>query len=398
MRRNAGTIRAMFDEPAVGAGIEVLADDLQAAIDVGLVPGHDARLMAAAMVGAAFEVGVRMLDRDPPDVERAVDLYEALRWRAGPTRRRQRLVSPACAPASSPRCAAVLWIALAAPAASHADALVGIGDQQPAMFANPLFVELNIPVVRYIAPYDAMNSGVDARNADAFIRAAQSTGAIVLVAFYHSRVHPERMPSARAYTRAVRKVHPGVPDGARVPAVERGQPRQRARAVQEPDPRGRPRTTTGPCAGPARAARWTGLDLLDGINMAPSLRYLKRFQKLARPAPKVWGLHNYSDTNRNSSTRTRQFLRATRGSVWLTETGGIVRFGSNFPGGRRGELRAAKALRLMFKIANSNSRIKRLYIFQWTGSTPRARFDAGLTNLDGTPRPGYRIVRDYLGI
>jgi AcrR family transcriptional regulator len=72
MRRNAGTIRSMFDEPALGAGIEELREDLQAGVRSGLLPEHDVDFMASAMVGAGFEVAVRMLERDPPDVEAAV--------------------------------------------------------------------------------------------------------------------------------------------------------------------------------------------------------------------------------------------------------------------------------------------------------------------------------------
>ena len=71
VRRNAGTIRAMFDVPAIVAGIAELAADLRDGVDAGLVPDHDTELMAAAMFGTAFEVGVRLLDQDPPDVERA---------------------------------------------------------------------------------------------------------------------------------------------------------------------------------------------------------------------------------------------------------------------------------------------------------------------------------------
>jgi AcrR family transcriptional regulator len=74
MRRNAGTIRTMFDEPALGAGIEELRADLEAAIAVGRLADHDADLMAAAMVGAGVEVGLRMVEREPLDVERAVTL------------------------------------------------------------------------------------------------------------------------------------------------------------------------------------------------------------------------------------------------------------------------------------------------------------------------------------
>jgi len=71
MRRNSGTIRAMFDEPIFGAGVDELAADLRAAIAVGIVPELDAEYMAAAMVGAALEVGVTMVKREPPDVEGA---------------------------------------------------------------------------------------------------------------------------------------------------------------------------------------------------------------------------------------------------------------------------------------------------------------------------------------
>jgi AcrR family transcriptional regulator len=72
MRRNAGTIRTKFDEPALGAGIEELREDLETAVRAGRIPPHDADLMAAAMVGAGVEVGLLMVERDPPDVERTV--------------------------------------------------------------------------------------------------------------------------------------------------------------------------------------------------------------------------------------------------------------------------------------------------------------------------------------
>lgn len=72
MRRNAGTIRIVADEPVLGAGVEELAEDLRAGIAAGRLPAMDVEYMAAAMVGAGWEVGVRMLDHDPIDVEAAV--------------------------------------------------------------------------------------------------------------------------------------------------------------------------------------------------------------------------------------------------------------------------------------------------------------------------------------
>ncbi len=71
MRRNSGTIRAMFDEPFLGAGIDELATDLRSAMKIGIVPNVNADYVAAAVVGAALEVGVAMIQREPPDVEGA---------------------------------------------------------------------------------------------------------------------------------------------------------------------------------------------------------------------------------------------------------------------------------------------------------------------------------------
>jgi len=71
MQRNAGPIRALFGDPILGAGVEELLDDLNAAIDRGDLPPFDADYMAGAMAGAALELGVRMTDRRPADVEGA---------------------------------------------------------------------------------------------------------------------------------------------------------------------------------------------------------------------------------------------------------------------------------------------------------------------------------------
>ncbi len=79
LRRNAGTIRAMFEEPALLAVSEQLLDDLRAGIAAGTLPaGLDPEYLAGAMVGAGFEVGVLMLERDPPDVEGAVAFVTTL--------------------------------------------------------------------------------------------------------------------------------------------------------------------------------------------------------------------------------------------------------------------------------------------------------------------------------
>lgn len=71
MSRNAGTIHALFDDPIFGAGVDELLEDLRAAIRSGDIPEHDAEYMAAAMAGAGFELGMRMVARDPVDAAAA---------------------------------------------------------------------------------------------------------------------------------------------------------------------------------------------------------------------------------------------------------------------------------------------------------------------------------------
>jgi AcrR family transcriptional regulator len=71
MQRNAGPIRALFGDPILGSGVQELLDDINAAIDRGDLPPHDADYMAGAMAGVALELGVRMAERSPADVEGA---------------------------------------------------------------------------------------------------------------------------------------------------------------------------------------------------------------------------------------------------------------------------------------------------------------------------------------
>ena len=78
MRRNLDTLRTRFGDAVLPASTDELADDLRAAIAAGVVPEHDPRYMAAAMVGAGFEIAVRMLESDPPDVEGATAFASAL--------------------------------------------------------------------------------------------------------------------------------------------------------------------------------------------------------------------------------------------------------------------------------------------------------------------------------
>jgi hypothetical protein len=293
----------------------------------------------------------------------------------------------------------------AAPKA-HASAsyLTGIGDQETEMFSNKLWQQLHTKIVRYIAPYDAAARPYSLMLAQRWIAAAEAQHQQVLVAFYHSEYTPTKMPSVSLYERDVKRFVALFP---RVRQYQAWNETNRGTVIESVKGKrhvGLVSPSPGQSAAYYKALRAvckgctiTGLDILDGPNIGPSLAYLAQFKHalahLKVPMPHLWGLHNYSDTNRFSSARTRAVLAAVPGEVWLTETGGIVKFGGAFPNVKGSGLRrASRALSYMFGLAASNSRIKRLYIFQWSGSRGAARFDAGLTDPHYNPRPGYVTV------
>jgi|HubBroStandDraft_3_1064219.scaffolds.fasta_scaffold115241_1 hypothetical protein len=282
--------------------------------------------------------------------------------------------------------------------------LTGIGDEHTEMFTNPLWTQLHTKIARYIAPYDAAVRPYSLQVAREWIGAAEAAHQQVLVAFYHSEYTPAKMPSVSVYQSDVKKFL------ALFPKVKQYQPWDEANrgTIVEIVKRKRHIALTSPSPmqsaqyykalkGVCRGCTILGLDVLDQPSVSPTLRYIAQFKqdirRIKTTMPSLWGLHNYSDTNRFQTTRTRAVLAAVPGQLWLTETGGIVQFGSDFPNKKgAGLTRAARALSFMFKLAGISSRIKRLYIYDWTGGGGSTRFDAGLMNDKDQPRAGYVVV------
>ena len=71
LARNAGTIRAMFEDGPVPLGISDLAEDLRMAIEQGQIPPVDVEYTSHVMMAVGIELGLRLMERDPPDVEGA---------------------------------------------------------------------------------------------------------------------------------------------------------------------------------------------------------------------------------------------------------------------------------------------------------------------------------------
>jgi hypothetical protein len=281
---------------------------------------------------------------------------------------------------------------LAAPASSSAQ-IVGIGDQNPDTFSDPLFQGLGVERSRFFPPWDAIFK--DPSRLDRWLSAARAAGIEPLVAFNHSAADrcpdsPCRLPSVRSYTRAFkafRRRYPWVRvispwNEVNSPTQPTGKnPRRAAEFYNVVKANCRPRCTV------------LAADIQD-LSPRTMTRYLRTFKRYARGNPRHWGLHNYTDTNRFRTTGTRTMLGLVRGQVWLTETGGIYKRLGRGNQLRPDARRQTRATSYMFRIARQyRSRIKRLYIYQWKATNAADRFDAGLVGPDGTPRRAFGVVR-----
>ena len=274
------------------------------------------------------------------------------------------------------------------------DALLAIADQKPATFSDPYFRQLGVARSRLNTPWNSIFT--EPGRLAAWLDAARADGVEPLVAFEHARgdlcpARPCTLPSVSTYTRAVeafRRAYPWVHllqpwNEANSATQPTGKHPERAAAYYEAVKRVCPS-----CTVPAA-------DVLDSTNLA---RWLGRFKAALRgPTPQLWGLHNYSDTNRFRDTGTKRMLSLAPGEIWFTEAGGIVSFktASGQTALPYDENRAARAIRFLFSLARMSPRITRIYIYQWKIDFPGNRFDAGLVGLDGKPRPALQVVLQH---
>jgi hypothetical protein len=287
----------------------------------------------------------------------------------------------------------------AAPDRSNAAVLVGIGEHDASVFTDPLFINMGMRRARIVIAWNVMQKPHLRRYLDSWLDAASAAGVEPLVSFSQAERskcprRPCQLPTVGQFTRAFRAFQ------RRWAFVKVISPWNEANHRSQPTWR-----------NPKRAAQYYNVvrkycrgctvvaaDVIDETNMESWLRVFKRYAR----RPRVWGLHNYRDTNPRRGQRyggTRRLLRTVRGQVWLTETGGIVTF--RLPTGRTlfktSTRRQNMAIGRMFRLARANRRrIKRLYVYHWKQPLSTNRFDAGLVDRRGRARPAYHTVRRHL--
>jgi hypothetical protein len=279
---------------------------------------------------------------------------------------------------------------LALPAGAHAFS-VGMSDQKVGMWEDPRFQQLGIKQVRLLVYYNQVLEG-DFSRYDQWMAQAHARGADVLLTInQHSSMSRRRLPSISQYRRVVRTLR------ERYPYVTSWAAWNEANHKTQPLFR-KPRRAAqfyNVMREECRGCKIVAADVLDSSNMLPWVATFKRYAR----SPRIWGLHSYGDANHFrplNLTVTKQLLRAVKGELWLTETGGIVRFSSRYRGGKRGEARAARAVKRTFAIARSSSRVKRVYLYHWDADPRFVTWDSAFVAANGRARPALDVLRKEL--
>jgi hypothetical protein len=285
---------------------------------------------------------------------------------------------------------ALMAAALLAPSVADATIRlrdVGIADQNADMFSDPRFAQLGVKRARIDLAYDVLLDGNQTAALDAWMAGAQANGVRVLVTFDRSR-RPGRK-SFRPDTHSLVKQFNAL--RARYPFVKEWVTWNEPNLSQTAS-----RTARQWLALRKACPKCTILaaDLVDRPNLT---RWTKAFIKTAHRQPKIWGLHNYADANQYKPRATKKLLKAVKGKVWFTETGGVVyrRNGSSVKYTGESLTHAAKAIDYIFrKLVRLSPRIQRVYVFHWNGRN--TTWDSALISPNGTPRPAFAVLANLL--
>ncbi len=305
----------------------------------------------------------------------------------------------------------VLALVPPSPASARSSIRVGVADQSPTMFDSPYFQQLKIKRTRYFVPADIMQSPVELAKATAFVTAARRARVSTLIHVSTADLRSKRgkVVSTTTYRRNAGKLVAhfrklGVRDfGAWNEVNHKTQETWNRIGNAVSYYKSMYRAVKKRC----RSCAVVGLDILDQSGSDRYIRsFYKRLSSTWRKRLTIVGIHNYSDVNRSRSRGTKRIIDTVRRynkrtKFWFTETGALASFGKSF---RYSERRQASRIKNMFSYASRyrTRGVQRVYSYNFfgietgTACGSTCRFDAGLVNADGTPRPVFSTFKSKL--
>ena len=297
----------------------------------------------------------------------------------------------------------------AAPSAAAASVMIGISDQNTAMFYDPRFQALGVTTAREAVPWDIMTRRADRgdlRVFRAWLQGAQSAKVTPLISFGADFTNPAAnyVPTVSQYRTAVKaflKAFPQLktftawnePDFVyRTLARNPGLAANYFNALFElchhctvlagdvylPTDAVVPRS--------ARASFFNGVS-----SLGP---WLHAYIRGLHHRPAGWALHDYTEVRGRNTLQLRTLMSMTSGPIWLDETGGILRRG-HWWYRNQSATAAAKDEQYLLSLTKRYRRIARIYHYEWQGNA-QAGWDSGLIASNGRIRPAYTLLRNWI--
>jgi hypothetical protein len=268
---------------------------------------------------------------------------------------------------------------------------VGIADNKTDMFFDPRFASSGVGQARISVGWDALSSPWQTQQLDEWLTAAHNANVEALVSFGHSRTDRRSLPTPERFLFEFRRFR------ARYPWVQEFATWNEANHCGEPTCH-RPQLVAAYYRGIRRECPRCRILAAEVLDMPNMVSWVRSFRRAARQEPRYWGLHNYIDANRARTTGTRRMLKAVKGQVWFTETGGIVRRTNRhkvtFPESAK---HAATATSFLFrKLVPLSRRVTRVYIYHWNADATPTTWDSALIGPTGRVRPAYKVVQRVL--
>jgi Glycosyl hydrolase catalytic core len=281
-------------------------------------------------------------------------------------------------------------VGVAACGAASADAklVVGIGDDNPAMFSQPLFQRLHVTTAREFAFWNVavMKDKASLNATRAWINAAQAAGIKPLVSFAGNGNY---IPTVAQYTAAVKAFIHDFPSVKLYTAwnepdwVYRSLGKNPKLAAQFFN------ALYQVCRGCTVAAGDLYRPVNDGL-----AAWIKSYKRALRFKPKAWALHPYDDVRAHKTGQIQTLERYIGNTpIWLTEISGLLRRG-HWPYPNQSAAAAGRDEKFLFQLPKRFRNITAIYHYQWQGTvpSPNTGWDSGLIAPNGTPRPAYNVV------
>lgn len=270
--------------------------------------------------------------------------------------------------------------AAAAPGSASAKVIVGMSDNNYAMFTQPRFQSLHITTVRDMVSWNVavQRNKRELYQVNAWLGWAKAVHAAPLISFSGNGNY---VPTVAQYTAAIKAFIKRFPSVKAYTAWD--EPDWMYRSLYR-----KPTLAAAYFNALVKSCRRCTIVAGDVHLPAAQLgRWLRAYKRGLHYRPVAWALHPYIDVRTHSTAQLRAMEANTSGPIWLDEVSGSLARGHwSYP--NQSAAAAGRDERFLFSLPKRFHRITRIYHYQWQANV-KVPWDSALLAPSGAPRPAF---------